>query len=111
MLLYLLLGIPPERRVSVSQGGRLGIGIVHARSQSVAIVSVRSPWSTNANERNGRARWRLDAYGNDAAAGELGQLLDEWRELKRAGRTKLQITAQGRNTALRLSFAWVRSYA
>ena len=106
LLLYLQLNIPAERRLSLTQPGRWGIGIVDRSSQSAAIVSLRSPWSTGGNQPGRRARWRLDAYGSQTAAAQLDRLLDRWRELEHAGHTKLLITAQGRATALRLSFSW-----
>jgi protein-L-isoaspartate(D-aspartate) O-methyltransferase len=111
LLLYLLLNIPAAQRLSVIQDGRLGIGIINARKQSLAVVSVRSPWRSDEKERERRARWRLDVYGNDTAATELVQLLAQWRELQHTGRTKLRITAEGRASALRLTFAWSQSYA
>jgi methyltransferase of FxLD system len=111
LLLYLLLNIPAKRRVSFSQAGRVGIGIVHRRSQSVAIVSVRSPWRSGDQEDARRARWRVNAYGADTAATELDELIDQWRELERTGRTKLRITGEGRARALRLTFAWTQNYA
>src|SRR5450755_4317418 len=86
LLIYLLLKIPAARRVSLRQDGRLGIGIVDRRARSLAIVSHRSPWLTDADRADRRARWRLDAYGNETAAIQLEQLLAEWRELQQAGR-------------------------
>jgi protein-L-isoaspartate(D-aspartate) O-methyltransferase len=108
LLLYLLLSIPASRRVSLTLDGRLGIGVVDRRSQSLAVVSVRSPWTSDTKKREVRARWRLDVYGNGAAVTEIDDLLDTWRELKRTGHTKLQITAEGPASALDLSFAWSR---
>ena len=110
LLLYLLLNIPPKRRLSFNQPGRWGIGIVDRRSQTAAIVSLRSPWSPGDQEPERRARWRLDAYGGDTAALDLDQLLTQWRQLEQAGQTKLRITAHGSETALRLTFAWAESY-
>jgi protein-L-isoaspartate(D-aspartate) O-methyltransferase len=106
LLLYLLLNIPAARRVSLSHDGRLGIGIIDPPSQSLAVVSVPSPWRSGAHEPEVRARWRLDAYGNDGAAIELEQLLAQWRELQRTGATTLRVTAHGRGRALRVTFAW-----
>jgi len=112
LLLYLLLNIPTGRRLSFHQGGRWGIGLVDRRSQSAAIVSLRSPWETgDGAPKQRRARWRLDAYGGDTAANEVDQLLSEWREHEGTGQTALRITARGRGSALRLSFAWANSYA
>jgi len=106
VLLYLMLNIPASRRVSVTQDGRLGIGVIHPRRQSLALVSLRTPWQSGADSR---ARWRLDAYGeDDAAAAELNDLLDQWERLRRAGRTKLELTAQGPGDPLELSFNWAR---
>jgi hypothetical protein len=106
LLLYLLLAIPASRRVSVVHDARLGVGIVHPRSGSLAVVSVRSPWRPGVGEGDRRARWRLDRYGGAAAASELEELLSEWQALREAGRTRLSIAAAGRGAALRLSFAW-----
>jgi protein-L-isoaspartate(D-aspartate) O-methyltransferase len=109
LLLYLLLAIPEHRRVSAHAGGRLGVGIVDPRSESLAIVSVRSPWQPGAPERERRTRWRLEAYGGDAAAGELERLLDGWRAHERSGRTALRITGRPRGESVRLRFAWAQS--
>jgi len=57
LLIYLLLKIPASRRVSVLNDGRLATGIIDRRGRGVAVVSVRSPWTTG-YERNIRARWR-----------------------------------------------------
>ncbi len=106
LLLYLLLTIPATRRVSFSTDARMGIGLVEPRSHSLAVVSLRSPWRTGHNEPDARARWRLDAYGTDAAATDLEQLLDDWQDLQRRGHTTLQIAAAQRNGNRPLSFAW-----
>jgi hypothetical protein len=106
LLLYLLLSIPDSRRISLTSKERQGVGIVHPRSQSLAVVSMRRPWKDSSPPRPVRARWRLDAYGNDRAANELEQLLSAWRELQQAGRTELHITAGGRTDALQLRFTW-----
>lgn len=107
LLIYLLLSIPAARRVTVRQERRLGIGAVDQRSGSMAVVSVRSPWmGSSAYKRDARARWRLDAYGGDAAARELERLLAGWRGLRRQRRTRLEVSADGRGDALRVRFAW-----
>jgi protein-L-isoaspartate(D-aspartate) O-methyltransferase len=110
LLIYLLLEIPGARRASVRMDGRLGIGIVDHRSRSLAVVSVRSPWMGGAHERGVRTRWRLDAYGNDAAAAELEQLLAEWRRLQRTGRRELRVTAERDADTVRLRFDWEREH-
>ena len=110
VLLYLLLNIPATRRLSVNQPGRWGLGIVDRRTRSAAIVSLRSPWEIGAKPPERRARWRLDAYGANTAATELDELLTQWRELEHAGQTRLRITARGRASPLRLTFAWAESY-
>jgi hypothetical protein len=110
LLLHLLLNIPAKRRVSLHQPGRWGVGIVDRRSQSAAIVSLRSPWGKADETPQRRARWRLDAYGADTAAAQLDELLTQWRELEHAGQTKLRITARGQTSPLRLTFAWGESY-
>ncbi|MDQ6729033.1 MAG: hypothetical protein M3022_01685, partial [Actinomycetota bacterium] len=71
LLLHLLLNIPAKQRLSLNQPGRWGIGIVDRRSQSAAIVSLRSPWDIGDKAPERRARWRLDAYGADTAAADL----------------------------------------
>ena len=83
--------------------------MVDRRSRSLAVVSLRSPWSSDADTRRTRPRWRLDAYGNDTAAIQLDQLISEWHELQREHRTRLELTARGHAVALRLSFAWSRT--
>ncbi len=108
LLIYLLLRIPAARRVSVSHEGRLGVGMIDRKS--LAVVSLRSPWRSDAGGRGARARWRLDAYGNDSAAIRLERLLAEWRALQRTGQTTLQVTAHRRAGAVPLRFAWSRGW-
>jgi len=110
LLLHLLLNIPAKQGLSLDQPGRWGLGIVDRRSQSAAIVSLRSPWGNADKTPERRVRWRLDAYGGDTAAAQLEGLLTQWRELEHAGQTKLRITARGLASPLRLSFAWGESY-
>jgi hypothetical protein len=43
-LIYLVLGVPAAQRVSLSQDGRLGVGMIDRRRRSLAVVSLRSPW-------------------------------------------------------------------
>ena len=109
LLIYLLLKIPPGRRLSLRNDGRLGIGIIDRRGRGLAVVSVPSPWMGGAYERGVRARWRLDAYGSDGAARELEQLLHEWRELQRTGHTALRVTAERHADSVRLRFDWERN--
>ena len=93
--------------MTVRQERRLGIGAIDRRSGSMAVVSVRSPWlGSSASKRDARARWRLDAYGGDAAAQELKRLLAGWRGLRQQRRTTLEVTADGHGDALRVRFAW-----
>lgn len=106
LLIYLLLSIPAARRVSIVQPGRFGVGLVDRRSRSLAVVSLRSPWSSDIDKPAGRALWRLDAYGADTAADHLNRHISDWQRLKRKHQTKLQITARAHNNALRLSFTW-----
>jgi protein-L-isoaspartate(D-aspartate) O-methyltransferase len=108
-LIYLLLRIPAAQRVSLMQDGRLGVGMIDRRSRSLAVISLRSPWNADADTRQTRPRWRLDAYGNDEAAIQLEQLTSEWQELQRDHRTRLKITGRPDAQALRLSFGWTRS--
>jgi protein-L-isoaspartate(D-aspartate) O-methyltransferase len=106
-VIYLLLRIPASKRVSLVQDGRLGVGMIHHRNRSLAVVSLRSPWNNDADTRRTRLRWRLDAYGNDAAAIGLERLTSEWQELQRKHRTRLKITARPDTEGLRLSFGWL----
>ena len=106
LLIYLLLTIPARRRVTVQGGGRLGIGIVDRDGGGLAVLSVRSPWASGGDRRRSRTRWRLDGYGRGGAVAELEALLGEWRELRRAGRDQLRLTAYGSGERLRLRFAW-----
>ncbi len=110
LLIYLLLSIPAARRVSVRGEGRLGIGTLHRRDGSLAVISVRSPWTLGAPyTRAARARWRLDSYGRGSdAASELQQLLAGWRGIARRGPPALEVTADGRAEALRVRFEWRR---
>jgi protein-L-isoaspartate(D-aspartate) O-methyltransferase len=108
LLLYLLLSIPAPRRVSLSSKERVGVGIIHPRGVSVAVVSMRSPWTDGPPKQIARSRWRLEAYGGDSAANDLDQLLSSWQEIQRSGRTQLHITADGPADTLRLSFAWTK---
>jgi protein-L-isoaspartate(D-aspartate) O-methyltransferase len=108
-LIYLLLRIPAAQRVSISQPGRLGVGMIDRRSRSLAVVSLRSPWARDADSRRTRPRWRLDAYGNEIAAIHLDELVSEWHQLQREHRTRLELTARRDANAVRLSFAWSRT--
>jgi methyltransferase of FxLD system len=110
LLLHLLLNIPAKQRFSIDQPGRWGVGMVDRRSQSAAIVSLRSPWGNGDKTSLHRARWRLDTYGADTAADQLDALLTQWRELEHARQTKLRITAQVRGNRLRVTFTWAASY-
>ncbi len=93
-------------RVSLQQNGRIGIGMIDRLGRSLAVVSVRSPWSPGGHMRNARARWRLDAYGDGTAAREFEELLAEWRELQRAGAANLVIGSSGGSDPVRLRFGW-----
>ena len=104
--IYLLLRIPSTNRVSLVQDGRLGVGMVDARSRSLAVISLPSPWNSDADTRQTRPRWRLDSYGNEVAAIRLEQIISEWQQLQEQRRTHLRITARVHTGALRLSFAW-----
>jgi hypothetical protein len=106
LLIYLLLNIPAARRVSITEPGRLGVGLIDRRGRSLAIVSLRSPWGSDLDKPDARVRWRLDAYGGDTAADQLDQIISDWQQLQREHRTELQITARAQKNALRLSFAW-----
>ena len=106
LLLYLLLTIPTSRRVSFNTTTRTGIGLVDGHRQSLAIVSLRSPWGA-AGSADGRARWRLDAHGGDQAARQLEQLLDQWHTMQRQRQTTLQVTATLRDSKTALAFTWV----
>jgi len=103
LLIYLMLKIPAERRVSLRHRGRWGIGLVNR--QSTAIVTLRSPWSENTNTPS-RARWRMDAYGTTHAANELERLLDDWQQLERHHQTNLRINTRRHNDKVRLTFGW-----
>jgi hypothetical protein len=56
-LIYLVLGVPAAQRVSLSQDGRLGVGMIDRRSRSLAVVSLRSPWAVDADTRRTHPRW------------------------------------------------------
>ena len=107
MLIYLLSRIPESRRVALDTSGRIGIGLIHRRTRSLAIVSVPSPWRGRADWCKQRNRWRLDSYGGHEAAAEMKRVLADWRALQNAGRTELRMTAWGRGRALRLRFQWL----
>jgi protein-L-isoaspartate(D-aspartate) O-methyltransferase len=108
LLIYLLLKIPAARRLALHADGRLGVGVIHRSTRSLAFVSVPSPWMGQPEGRRRRAPWRLDAYGGDAAASELERLLANWEAMQRDGRRTLRITAHGRRDPLRLRFGWSR---
>lgn len=110
LLLYLLLAIPTSRRVSFSSARRMGIGLIGRRRDSLAIVSVRSPWQAT-EPANGRARWRLDTYGDDEAGSRLEHLLDEWQAMQRRGQTTLGASAALREGKVELTFDWTPSDA
>lgn len=108
LLIYLLHKVPPGKRLVVRKDDRLGVGLLHRRSRSLAFVSVRSPWRDRCGRQTPRVRWRLDAYGGTGAAAELERLLAEWEALTQSGRDNLRITAKGAGDPLRLSFGWGR---
>jgi methyltransferase of FxLD system len=110
LLIYLMLAIAPRRLISQHDKQRWGIGLVDGRTHSAAIVSLRNPWSRIEPSHPVRqARWRLDAYGGDAAAQQLDQLIQEWRPIERAGRTKLKIVARRSENVMTPRFDWVRA--
>jgi hypothetical protein len=108
MLIYLLARIPSSRRISVTAPERLAVGLVDRRRRGVAVVSLRTPWAVPVRSRSPRARWRLDAYGDGAAAAgaELGALLSGWRALRDAGGGWPVLTAAGSGPSLRVRFGW-----
>jgi methyltransferase of FxLD system len=115
LLVHLLLGIPDRRRVSVHTDRRIGIGAVDRRTGSLAVFSVPSPWSRRSSSDPSVVRWRLESFagngaGSDGAAAELQHLLQEWDELRRAGRRRLRVTAHARRgaEALVVRFGWER---
>jgi methyltransferase of FxLD system len=105
-LIYLLLTIPAKQRISLSDDHRLGVGLIDRQTRSLAVISLRSPWSSNPDTRRTRPGWRLDAFGGDAAAIQLDQLASEWRQLQRERRTTLVVTARHHRGAVRLNFGW-----
>ena len=109
LLIYLLLKIPANRRLAIRTNATLGVGLIHRRSRSLSFVSVRSPWTESPRSQKTRIRWRLDAYGGDAAAAELARLITEWKAMQQAGRQTLRITASGSGDRLGLRFGWHRS--
>lgn len=82
------------------------MGLIDRETRSLAVISLRSPWSSNGDTRRTRPGWRLDAFGGDAAAIQLDQLASEWRQLQREGRTTLVVTARHYRGAVRLNFGW-----
>lgn len=108
LLVYLLLEIPPPRRMSVTTPGRLGVGLVDRRSGSLGVLSVENPWREGSARRSSRRRWRLDAHGGAAGAKALAGLVADWQDLSRRRRTHLQITADGAEDSLRLRFRWTQ---
>jgi methyltransferase of FxLD system len=109
LLIYLLLKIPANQRLAIRSDATLGVGLIHRRSRSLSFVSVRSPWMEAARSQKTRIRWRLDAYGGDAAAAELSRLITEWKALQHAGRQTLRITASGSGDRSGLRYGWHRS--
>ena len=104
LLIYLMLKIPADRRVSLRHRGRWGIGLVNR--QSTAIVTLRSAWGESVSTPS-RARWRMDSYGTTHAAEELEQMLDEWQDLERQHRTDLRINTRRHHDKVRLTFGWM----
>ena len=104
LMIYLLLRIPAPQRVSVLQNGRLGVGMIDGRS--LAVVSLRSPWNSDADTQQRRARWRLDNHGGEDAAIRLDQLLSDRQQLQPEHDARLNITARVHTGAVRLKFSW-----
>jgi protein-L-isoaspartate(D-aspartate) O-methyltransferase len=103
---HLLLNIPPARRVSVREAGRLGVGLLDPHGPSLAVVSIPVPWMGPQRKAAARIRWRLHAYGGQAAAGELERLVSAWRSLERAGQPELRVSARRQGDRVRVRFGW-----
>lgn len=106
LLIYLLLRIPASRRVALDGDGRIGVGVIHRRSRSLAVVSLRSPWMRRPERQPTRTRWQLHAFGGEPAAAEMERLLGDWRAMQRGGHPVLRITADGEGETLRLRHGW-----
>jgi protein-L-isoaspartate(D-aspartate) O-methyltransferase len=105
VLIYLMVRIPDRKRIWIRHGSRHGVGLIEASGPGIAAVTVPSVWElTSAKAR--RARWRLESWGEQRALDRLERLVSDWLELQRAGRERLEITADPAGEALRLSFNW-----
>jgi protein-L-isoaspartate(D-aspartate) O-methyltransferase len=119
LVLYLLLSIAPERRVSLGAGARMGVGLVDLEHGGLGLLALPSPWEGRGSESSPRSGsgsgsgsgdsvpWRLLRFGDGRAAEVLDELLDGWDTLAAAGEPRLTITAGGASDPLELSFGWV----
>ncbi len=107
ILIFLLSAIPARRRVWLRDADRYGIGLVDRRGRGLAAVCTQSTRSEPSALEPSSARWRLDAFGaGDDACHELLAVLAGWRELQRAGRRTLAISARPDGDAMALALEW-----
>ncbi|WP_028059566.1 protein-L-isoaspartate O-methyltransferase family protein [Candidatus Solirubrobacter pratensis] len=113
LLLFLALRVPKARLIVIHEPRLRGVGVV-ARDGGGATIAVfpvdsleRGQTPSEAMLRSRRRRWRLERYGDAGEVPELTELLDEWRELVRARRTRFEITARrSRGRDAKLEFGW-----
>jgi hypothetical protein len=114
LLIYLALGIPRRQLFVVHEPGVRGVGVTTTDGSGATIAAFpvdslgRGEKRSAAMLRPRRRRWRIERYGKTDPTLELTDLLEEWRGLARARRTRFQITAR-RSNALNaeLGFGWV----
>ncbi len=108
LLIYLMVRIPAASRIWIRRAGRHGVGLLGPGRRSIAAVTVRSVWELGSDTAR-RARWRLEAWGEPDAQGELERLVADWQALVHEGRDQLEITALPAGETLDLSFSWAQN--
>ena len=113
LLLHLVLHVPAARRIELHTPGRQAVGLMSADGRDVAVVSVPVCGVTHdsrleARRHPRRDAWSIDTFGDGELAGELDDLVDEWRAHIRSGRTQLQIEARPSSAGsyAELRFGW-----
>jgi protein-L-isoaspartate(D-aspartate) O-methyltransferase len=114
LLVFLTLRTPRDRLIVINEPGICGVG-VSDRDGSGATIAVfpvdnlrRGEQPSETMLRPRRRRWRLERYGRADASPELAELLEEWRRLVRANRSRFQITAcRSSGLNAELGYRWI----